>query len=357
MSVAGITRRDYGVLADGQRVEEFTLDNGHGLSLSTINLGGIVTSLRVPDRQGHSASVVLGLPTLEDYETRNPNFGIIVGRYGNRIAGGRFSLDGQQFFLPTNNGPNTLHGGPIGFDKRWWDVQALLPGPDGSVSLELRLDSADGDQGFPGRLQARVRYTLTVRQEWRIDYHAVCDRSTVVNLTHHDYFNLAGGGSILDHRLTIPAERYCPVDAGLIPLGTEAVAGTPFDFRTATAISQRIRQPHPQLLRARGYDHNWELASPLANGMRQAALLEHPASGRSLEIHTDQPGLQFYSGNFLDGSLAGSAGLAIRQGDGLCLETQHFPDAPNQSAFASTVLRPGETYASTTVHRFGLCAD
>lgn len=333
-----------------QDVREYTLDNGAGLVLTAINLGGIVTALRVPDRHGVSANVVLGLPTLADYETRNRHFGTIVGRYGNRIAHGRLVLDGTSYQLATNDGPHSLHGGPAGFGSRWWDITPLPPADDGSAALELRLTSEDGDQGYPGRLDATVRYTLTRANEWRIDYTARCDRSTVVNLTHHDYFNLAGGGSALGHRLTIAASRYCAVDAGLIPEGIADVAGTPFDFREPTVIGERIRELHPQLLRARGYDHNWVLDG--GAGLHFAARLEDPASGRVLEIATTEPGLQFYSGNFLDGSLPGATGQAIRQGDGLCLETQHFPDSPNRPEFPSTVLRPGETWSSTTVHRF-----
>lgn len=333
-----------------QDVREFTLDNGAGLVLTAINLGGIVTALRVPDRHGVAANVVLGLPTLEDYATRNPHFGTIVGRYANRIARGRFVLDGRDHQVPVNDGPHALHGGQRGFGSRWWRIEPVPVADDGSVALELRLDSEDGDQGFPGRLQATVRYTLTPANEWRIDYDARCDRATVVNLTHHDYFNLAGGGSALGQRLTIAASRYCAVDAGLIPEAVEPVDGTPFDFRKPTRIGDRVREIHPQLLRARGYDHTWVLDG--GPGLRPAARLEDPASGRVMEVSTTEPGLQFYSGNFLDGSLPGAGGQAIRQGDGVCLETQHFPDAPNRPDFPSTVLRPGETYASTTVHRF-----
>jgi aldose 1-epimerase len=329
-------------------LREFTLDNGAGLSLCAINLGGIVTALRVPDRNGRIANVVLGLRDLADYGKPHPHLGTIVGRYANRIARGRLAIDGP-VQLQANDGPNTLHGGPQGFGQRWWDITPLPRAADGSVALELSLASEDGDQGFPGTLVVRVRYTLTPRNEWRITYEARCDRSTVVNLSHHDYFNLAGGGSVLGHRLTIAAHRYCTVDAALIPQEIAPVGGTPFDFREPTAIGVRIRELHPQLLRARGYDHNWVLDG---EGLRLAARLEDPASGRAMEILTTEPGLQFYSGNFLDGSLAGANGEAIRQGDGLCLETQHFPDSPNRPDFPPTLLRPGETYTSTTVHRF-----
>jgi aldose 1-epimerase len=352
---AQIACQDFGSLADGRTVRQYTLDNGVGLSLSAINLGGIVTTLRMPDRHGVLGNIVLGFASLADYETRNPHFGTIVGRHANRIAQGRFAIDGERFQLEINDGPHSLHGGPGGFGKGWWDISALPPAEDGSVAIELRHVSEHGDQGFPGRLEASVRYTLTQRNEWRIDYRACCDRSTVVNLTHHDYFNLAGSGSILDHRLAIVASRYCPIDAGLIPEGIAEVAGTPFDFRKLTPIGARIRTGHAQLLHARGYDHNWVLDPVERPGLRFAARLEEPGSGRVMEIDTTEPGLQFYSGNFLDGSLPGVAGVAYRQSDGLCLETQHFPDAPNQPDFESTVLRPGEVYSSTTVHRFGLC--
>lgn len=347
----------FGSLADGRVVRQYTLDNGRGLSLSAINLGGIVTSLRVPDRQGVAANVVLGCASLADYETRNPHFGTIVGRHANRIDRGAFVLDGEHFQVGVNDGEHSLHGGPAGFGKVWWDIETLPISDTGDVAIELKLVSAHGDQGYPGALQVVVRYTLTPQSEWRIDYRAQCDRATVVNLSHHDYFNLAGGGSILDHRLAMAAGRYCPVDAGLIPEGIADVAGTPFDFRVATPIGARIREPHAQLLRARGYDHNWVLDGPADGALRFAARLEDPASGRAMDVETTEPGLQFYSGNFLDGTLAGASGQTYRQGDGLCLETQHFPDSPNRPDFPSTVLRPGELFTSTTVHRFGLCAS
>lgn len=356
MNTPSIRERAFGMLADGRGASEFTLDNGAGLSLSAIPFGGIVTALRVPDRSGAAANVVLALPTLADYETRNPHLGTIVGRCANRIAHGRFALDGETFQLPVNDGPHSLHGGPRGFGSQWWDIEALPPAADGSVAIELSRTSPDGEQGYPGRLQARVRYTLTPLQEWRIDYEATCDRPTIVNLSHHDYFNLAGSGSALDHLLTLAADHYCPVDAGLIPQGIASVDFTPFDFRAPTRIGERIRELHPQLMRARGYDHNWVLADGNARGLRLAARLHDPASGRWMEVHTTEPGVQFYSGNFLDGSLPGAHGEALRQGDGLCLETQHFPDTPNQAGFPSVVLRPGETWSSTTVHRFGTSA-
>jgi aldose 1-epimerase len=347
-------------MPDGRPVTEYTLDNGAGLSLSAINLGGIVTALRVPDRHGQPANVVLGLPSLAEYLKPHPHLGSIVGRYANRIAAGRFTLDGQVHQLGLNNGVNALHGGATGFGKRYWDIVPLTAQQSGGQpAIELRYTSADGEEGYPGEVQLALRYTLSVAADgigvWRIDYSATTDRPTVLNLSHHDYFNLAGEGSVLDHRLTIPASRYCPVDATLIPLGLADVAGTPFDFRSATRIGERIREGHAQLLRAHGYDHNWALdRADAPHGLALAARLAHEASGRVMEVHTSEPGVQFYSGNFLDGSLFGGAGASLRQGDGLCLETQHFPDSPNRPAFPSTVLRPGERFHSATEHRFSI---
>jgi len=350
-----ITSRDFGRLPDGRTVTEYTLDNGRGLRLSAINFGGIVTALHTPDREGCSANVVLGLPTLADYVARNPHFGTIVGRYGNRIAAGRFSLDGTPFQLPLNDGPNALHGGLKGFGARFWDIQPVEADAAGNVALALSYTSADGEEGYPGTLQISVRYKLGAGQEWRIDYRAETDQPTVLNLTHHDYFNLAGSGSVMDHELQLMASRYTPVDATLIPTGAADVTGTPFDFRTPTHIGTRIREPHEQLVRARGYDHNWVLdKDPSSDPLTLAARVSHAASGRVMEVLTTEPGVQFYSGNFLDGTLVGRSGQVVRQGDGLCLETQHFPDSPNQPDFPSTVLRPGEVFESSTVLRFSV---
>lgn len=350
-------RRDYGQLPDGRTVHEYTLGNGLGLTLNTITLGGIVTGLWVPDARGCSANVVLGFDNLGDYVHRNPSFGIIVGRYGNRIAGGSFALDGQTHTLTRNDGPNCLHGGTEGFGHRLWAAEPVAPHPGEAVALQFSLTSPHGDQGFPGELTVSVRYAVSATENaWRIDYAATTDRATVVNLTHHDYFNLAGAGSVLGHHLTLPASHYSEVDEHLIPLRHAGVDGTPFDFRAPTAIEARIRQAHPQLLRAKGYDHNWLLDSaPDADGLRAAATLQDPLSGRRLDMLTTEPALQFYSGNFLDGSLAGPGGRIYRQGDGLCLETQHAPDSPHHPPSADwpdTVLRPGAVFRSTTIHRF-----
>lgn len=353
----GIERRDYGRLPDGRPVHEYTLSNGLGLKLTAITLGGIVTGLWVPDVQGRSANVVLGFDNLDDYVHRNPSFGIIVGRYGNRIAGARFELDGELHLLGCNDGLNCLHGGTEGFGHRLWNAEPVEPRAGEAAALLFSYTSPHGEQGFPGELQVRVRYSLSARDNsWRIDYEATTDRATVVNLTHHDYFNLAGDGSVLRHRLTLPASRFSEVDPHLIPQRHASVEGTPFDFRQPTAIIARIRKAHPQLLIAKGYDHNWLLDGELdADGLRPAATLEDPHSGRRMQVLTSEPALQFYSGNFLDGSLAGPGGRIYRQGDGLCLETQHNPDSPHHEASAdwpSTVLRPGEVWRSTTIHRF-----
>ena len=354
---SSITTREFGRMPDGRVVTEYTLDNGLGLRLGAINHGGIVTALRVPDRHGRSGNIALGLPSLADYLGPHPHLGTIVGRYANRIAGGRFTLDGVAHQLPLNNGANSLHGGHRGFGTRFWQIEPVpADGAAGDIAIELRYTSADGEEGYPGEVQVTVRYALSrTENTWRIDYRAVTDRPTVLNLSHHDYFNLAGEGAVLEHRLTIPASRYCPVDAGLIPLGLAPVAGTPFDFRAATPIGERIDAQHEQLRIAGGYDHNWVLDREPA-GLALAARLEHAPSGRVMEVHTTEPAVQFYSGNFLDGSLRGADGESLRRGAGLCLETQHCPDSPNQPDFPSTVLRPGEVFSSSTLHRFGTLA-
>ena len=351
----------FGQLPDGRAVHEYTLANGRGLTLRAINYGGIVTELCCPGRDGRIANVVLGFDNLTDYVERNPNFGTLVGRYGNRIAGGRFTLDGEPHQLALNDGVGdgmtALHGGPTGFGKRWWAINPLPPQDDGSVALELSLGSDDGDEHYPGRLDVTVRYTLTQQNEWRIDYRArlgeqTASRATVVNLTHHGYYNLAGAGSALDHELTLNASLFLPVDAQLIPTDIAEVDGTPFDFRQPTRIAERIRSGDAQLLAASGYDHCFIVDRAGAKGLVHAARLADPLSGRVMDIETTEPGIQFYSGNFLDGRLRGAQGQAYRQGDGVCLETQHYPNSPNRPEFPSTVLRAGETYQSTTVHRF-----
>jgi aldose 1-epimerase len=349
----------FGRLGDGRPVHEYVLDNGLGLCLRVLDYGGIVRELWAPDAAGRSANLVLGFDALDDYLARNPYFGVIVGRYANRIAGGRFELDGQTHTLPANDGGHCLHGGAAGFGCQLWNAAPDTPREGETVALLLRHRSPQGDQGFPGTLDVSARYALSATENtWRIDYQAHTDRPTVVNLSHHGYFNLAGQGSIEGHELMLPASRYTEVDASLIPLGHAAVDGTPFDFRRATTNGSRLRQPHPQLLRAKGYDHNWLLDAPADGSLRLAAHVHEPTSGRTLELHSSEPCLQFYSGNFLDGSLSDGRRV-FRQGDGLCLETQHAPDSPNHAPapdWPSSVLRPGQTYRSSTLHRFGVRA-
>ncbi len=349
-STGTVTERPYGRTADGAAVGEYTLTNG-ALEARILSFGGVIASLLAPDRAGERANVVLGLRDVADLESRSPYFGALIGRYGNRIRGGTFTLDGQAHQLPVNNGPNSLHGGTRGFDKRVWSARPLS-----GASLELHRVSPDGEEGYPGTLDVTVTYTLTEQAELRIEYRATTDRATPVNLTNHSYFNLAGEGSgdVLGHQLQLNASRFTPVDEGLIPTGELApVEGTPFDFRSARPIGERIRDGHPQLLRAQGYDHNFVLDAQGAGALHLAARVTEPRSGRTLEVRTTEPGVQFYSGNFLDASLLGSGGRVYRQSAGFCLETQHFPDSPNQPQFPNTILRPGETYASTTVYRFG----
>ncbi|HKO16597.1 MAG TPA: aldose epimerase family protein [Gemmatimonadaceae bacterium] len=341
-------------MPDGTPVEVFTLTNAHGVELCVLSYGGIIQSLRVPGRDGEPADVVLGFDDLAGYLGSSAYIGAIVGRYANRIARGRFTLDGREYQITLNDGPNALHGGVRGFDRVVWRAAPVQQAEGAAVMLEY--ESPDGDQGFPGTLSAQVTYTLTDRDELVVDYRASTTAATPVNLSQHSYFDLAGGTGrdILDHVLTIAAERFTPVNATLIPAGALApVAGTPFDFRTPRPIGERIGQPDEQLRRARGYDHNFVLDGAGA-GVRHAARVMHPASGRTLDVYTDQPGLQLYSGNFLDGSLRGKGERVYRRRAALCLETQHFPDSPNQPSFPSTVLRPGEEYRTRTVFAFSV---
>ena len=346
-------QRDYGHLPDGRVVHEITLSHG-GLVLSLITLGGIVTTLWAPNSDGVAANVVRGFDNLDDYAHRNPFFGVIVGRYANRIAQGELVIDGQVHALSRNNGRNCLHGGTQGFGAQLWEIEsarehdAALGGP----AVTLRHVSADGEEGFPGRVEARVTYSLGAARRWRVDYEATTDRATVVNLSHHDYFNLAGRGSALDHLLTLPAGRYNPVDADLIPTGIADATGTPFDFRAPTRIRARMDDAHEQLAIAGGYDHNWILDDAATGTLRLAARLEDPASGRAMELHTTEPALQFYSGNFLDGTLVGHDSEAYQRGDAICLEPQHSPDSPHHADWPTTVLRPGDVYRSTSVYVF-----
>ncbi|QXG76193.1 galactose mutarotase [Modestobacter sp. L9-4] len=356
------TVEPFGNAPDGTPVERWTLSNG-GVTMRVLTYGGIIQTLEVPDRWGQAANVVLGFPDVAGYAAdTDPYFGAVIGRYGNRIANGAFELDGASYQLPLNDGPNTLHGGPDGFDDRVWAAESV--GDEDTAALQLDLVSPAGDQGFPGTLSTTVTYDLDAEGALTVHYRATTDAPTVVNLTQHSYWNLAGEGSgtIYDHELQIAASGYTPVDETLIPTGEVApVEDTPFDFRTPVAIGERIRQADQQLLYGQGYDHNWVLdrsddgareGSDAEDGLERAAVLHDPDSGRTMTISTTEPGLQFYSGNFLDGTLVGTGGGAYRQGDGLALETQHFPDSPNQPEFPSTELRPGEVYDSTTVFAF-----
>jgi aldose 1-epimerase len=325
------------------------------MEVKIMTYGGIIQSVEVPDRKGREANVALGFDNLADYVAKSPYFGCITGRYANRIAKGTFTLDGVTYHLPINNDPNSLHGGTVGFDKHIWATTPFRSGDD--VGLKMTFTSPDGDQGYPGTLVSQVTYTLTKRNEIRMDYRAhVLGKATVVNLTNHNYWNLAGegSGSIEGHELFLNAPRYTPVDPTLIPTGAiDPVAGTPMDFRKPTAIGDRIRDNFPQLVIGRGYDHNWVLdrRSPSDNSMILAARVTEPKSGRVLSIYTTEPGIQFYSGNFLDGTLVGTSGHMYRQGDGFALETQHYPDSPNHANFPSTVLRPGQEYRTTTIYQ------
>jgi len=345
------SREPFGTV-DGKQVFLYALTNGKGMEAHITNYGGIVVTLVVPDRSGKPGDIVLGYDSLSSYRKATPYFGAIVGRYGNRIGKAKFTLDGREYTLKANDGPNTLHGGLRGFDKVVWDADESTP-PTQPV-LKLTYVSPDGEEGFPGTLTATVTYTLTDSNELRIDYAATTDRPTVANLTHHSYFNLAGAGSgdILSHELMLNADRFTPIDSGLITTGElRSVEGTPMDFRTPTAIGARIGAKDDQLRYGRGYDHNWVL-NRTGDGLSLAARVFEATSGRVMEVWTTQPGIQFYSGNFLDGSNIGKGGKAYAYRTGLCLETQHFPDSPNKPEFPSTVLRPGEKFTSTTVYRF-----
>ena len=350
-----ITRAPFGTTPDGRAVELFTLTNARGVELRAMTYGGIIVSLRTPDRTGRLDDIVLGYDSLAGYlNPETPYFGAIVGRYGNRIARGRFTVDGQTYTLATNNGVNALHGGVKGFDKVVWEGQPFQT--DTSVGVVLSYVSRDTEEGYPGTLRARVTYTLTDGNALAVDYQATTDRATPVNLTQHSYFNLAGDGTrdILDHQLMLAASHFTPVDSTLIPTGVIApVAGTPFDFRTPTTIGARIGQAHEQLRFGGGYDHNWVLDRGGATGLVLAARLVEPTTGRTLEIATTEPGIQFYSGNFLNGTLTGKQGHVYQHRYGLALETQHFPDSPNQPNFPSTILRPGQEYRTRTVFTFG----
>jgi aldose 1-epimerase len=347
-----IQKQAFGKTADGVGVELYTLTNSKGAEARIMTYGGIVVSLKMPDRNGKMEDVVLGYDDLQSYINNNPYFGALIGRYGNRIAKGRFTLDGVEYKLAQNNGENHLHGGIKGFDKVVWKAKEVRA-KDGPA-LELSYLSKDGEEGYPGNLAARVIYTLTNNNELRVEYFATTDKNTVVNLTQHSYFNLAAGRApdILGHQMLINADRFTPVDKGLIPTGElRPVKGTPMDFTQPRAIGERINQDYEQLVFGLGYDHNWAL-NKKGNSLTLAASVYDPVSGRVMEVYTTEPGIQFYSGNFLDGSNAGKGGKVYVKRYGFCLEAQHYPDSPNKPSFPTTVLKPGQRYTQTTVYKF-----
>lgn len=346
----------FGKTRDGALVHRATLDNGHGLTVSVLSYGGVIQELLAPGADGRQDNVVLGFDRLESYESESPYFGAIIGRYANRIRDGKFVLDGAVAQVGVNDPFGSVHGGVVGFDKKIWDLQPLA---EPRIGVRLTYLSPDGEEGFPGNLSVAVEYSLDAADNvLRVDYVATTDKPTVVNLTNHSYFNLAGegSGSALGHELQVAADSFLPVDARLLPIGTPArVEGTPFDFRSPRVIGDRIRDGHEQLKLGNGYDHNYVLTKRADDGDVQfAARLVDPASRRSLEVWTTEPGLDVYTGNFLDGSIVGTSGRAYRQGDAIALEPEHFTDSPNIPAFPSTTLRPGDTYVSATEYRFGV---
>jgi aldose 1-epimerase len=345
-----LQQQPYGTAGGGRYADLYTLTNNQGISVTLTNYGGIVTALHTPDRDGQLGDIVLGYDTLDEYVARNPFFGCLVGRFGNRIAGGKFTFKGKTYELALNNGKNHLHGGKVGFDKVLWAAEPFST--PNSVGVKLRYTSADGEEGYPGNLAVTVVYTLTDENEFALEYGATTDQATILNLTNHTYFNLAGAGDILDHVLQLNADRFTPVDDTLIPTGElRSVAGTPFDFRTPTTIGARIDQADEQLQFGKGYDQNF-VVNGTPGELRRAALVSEPASGRTLEVLTTQPGVQFYSGNVLP-DLTGKGGAPYMRRYGFCLETQHFPDSPNQPTFPSVALEPGQRYDETTVWKFG----
>jgi aldose 1-epimerase len=356
-----ITQAPFGVLPGGAQVSQFTLTNSRGMTVRILDFGGIIREIHVPDRDGRFADVALGFDTLAPYVEDSPYLGALVGRYGNRIAAGRYTLDGKEVQLAVNNGANHLHGGSPGFDKVLWTASVDDEG------LRLRYRSVDGEQGYPGNLDVTAVYSLSEDNEMVVRFHATTDRPTPVNLTQHSYFNLRGAegegegedegeGGILDQVLTIDADRFVPIDAGLIPLGALApVTGTPFDFRQPRPIGERIGQPDKQLRHGAGYDHCWVLnRNAGSRKLQRAAHVADPQTGRVLELFTQEPGVQFYSGNFLDGSLAGKGGRSLAYRSGFCLEPEHFPDSPNQPDYPGTILRPGEVYATESRFKFSV---
>jgi len=348
----GVGQAPFGATPGGRETDLFRLRNADGVVIDVTNYGGSVVSILVPDRDGEVADVTLGYDSIEGYLTGNSHFGCLVGRFANRIAGGRFRLDGVDYELDRNNSPNHLHGGADGFGRKVWDATPFCDGE--GPGLDLTYTSPDGEEDYPGTLTVRVTYRLTKCNALRIDYRATTDKATPVNLTNHAYFNLAGhdSGRILDHEMMIAADRFTPINENLIPTGELLpVEGTPLDFRTATAIGLRINDDDEQLERAGGYDHNYVFTKN-PGSLEQAAIVTEPKSGRTMEVLTTEPGMQFYSGNFLDGTEVGKDEAVYEERNGFCLETQHFPDSPNQPKFPSTILRPGDEFRSTTIYRF-----
>ncbi len=349
-----IVKQPFGVTTDQQPVDLYTLANDHGVTAQITNYGCTIVTLQTPDRQGNPGDIVLGFATLADYQARSPFFGCVAGRYANRIGNASFDLDGTTYPLAANNGPNHLHGGLRGFDKVVW--QGETSRSDGAVALHLHYASRDSEEGYPGNLDVTITYTLTNQNELRIDYRATTDQPTILNLTNHTYFNLAGQGQILDHVMMIDADRFTPVDATLIPTGElPSLDGSPLDFRTPTPIGARIDHADTQIRYGGGYDHNWVLNRPEI-GLRHVITVTEPTSGRCLDVATSQPGVQFYTGNMLPDALPGKTGQTYTKRSGFCLETQHFPDSPHHAHFPTTVLRPGERYHETTVFTFSTTA-
>jgi aldose 1-epimerase len=350
---ASITHAPYGTLPDGRQVDIYTMQNAHGLTVKFLSLGGYITEIDTQDRKGDAGNIVLSHEGIQGYNSNVGYFGAIVGRYANRIAKGSFSLNGQTYHLPINNGVNSLHGGTSGFNLQIWQVTPQSTAD--SASAVLSYTSPDGQDGYPGTLAVQVTYTLDDSNAFRIEYHATTDKPTVLNLTNHSYFNLDGNGSgsALHQLLQINADSYTPTDATQIPTGEIAkVAGTPMDFRTLRPIDAQIRAPFPQIILAHGYDHNWVLNKTQPGELSFAARAYSPNTGRILEVDTTEPGIQVYTSNFMQGTLIGSSHTLYRQGDGYTFETQHFPDSPNQPSFPSTVLNPGDVFHSTTIFRF-----
>jgi aldose 1-epimerase len=348
---ATVVKSSYGVLPDGTAIDLYTMTNASGMQVKAISFGGVVTSIKVPDRKGELADVVLGYDSLDEYVKNPPHFGALIGRYGNRIGKAQFTLNGKTYPLIANNNGNTLHGGPNGFDKKVWQAESFDNA--NGVGIVLTRASPDGEEGFPGNLSVRVTYTLTNANELSLEYFATTDKPTVVNLTHHDYFNLAGEGSgdVLSHRLQIKASRFTPVNATMVPTGhISDVSGTPLDFKDFVPIGRHINSGDPLITGASGYDHNFVLDHPEGE-LSFAARVEEPNSGRAMEVRTTEPGMQFYTANHLDGS-KGKGGHAYAPRTAFCLETQHFPDSPNQPEFPSTTLLPGQEYRSHTVYTF-----